>query len=83
MTQDRELQENMNRLLEIAKALFPESVICLITFTAADADPSMSINKIVCNVAHREALEENVSRVMHAFVAAPVVDLTDVVGGMQ
>lgn len=82
-SQDRELTLAMRRILAFARKELPESIICIFSFTQAEDDSAISMNKIATNSLTREMLAENVFAVMSSFVEAQVVDLTDTKGEMH
>jgi hypothetical protein len=82
-SQDRKLTMAMRKVLAYAKQEMPESIICIFSFTQAEDDSVINLNKIACNAQDRMHLQEQVFTVMTNFVAAQVVDLTDTEGTMQ
>lgn len=82
-SQDRELTLAMRRILAYAKQEMPESILVIFSFTQAEDDGGISMNKIATNGNDRAELQAQVFTVMSSFVNAQVVDLTDVKGGMQ
>lgn len=81
--QDRELTLAMRRVLAYAKEQMPGSILCILSFTQAEDDSAINMNKIATNCRDRAELQEQVFTVLTNFVAAQVVDLTDTKGGMQ
>jgi hypothetical protein len=82
-SQDRELTIAMREVLAFAKKRMPESILVIFSFTHAEDDSAINMNKIATNGRDRAELQDQVFTVMTSFVAAQVVDLTDTKGGMQ
>jgi hypothetical protein len=82
-SQDRALSLAMRRVLSYAKDQMPGSILCIISFTECDNAPGTSLQKIACNVEHREELIIQAKAVLDNFGTAPVIDLTDTEGGVQ
>lgn len=82
-SQDRDLTRKMRMILAYAKEQMPESIICIFSFTQAEDDSPISMNKIATNSMDRANLAEMINVVLSAMLSAEVVDLTDTKGGMQ
>ena len=80
---DIAVQHKMRSILEFAKQQLPGSIICIFSFTEAESDPMVCINKVSTNARNREALAEEVTALLEAMKSAEVIDLFDVQGGMQ
>lgn len=82
-SQDRALTLSMRKVLAFAKQEMPESIICIFSFTQAEDESPISMNKIATNSMDRANLADGIATVLEAMLGAEVVDLTDTKGGMQ
>lgn len=82
-SQDRDLTRKMRAILAFAKEQMPESIICIFSFTQAEDDSPISMNKIATNSMDRANPADGIATVLEAMLGAEVVDLTDTKGGMQ
>lgn len=82
-SQDLELTLAMRKVLDFAKRLMPDSHLCILSFTHAEDEPGMSLNKIATNAEDRMVLREEAILILNNFAGAEVLDLRDVQGGMQ
>jgi hypothetical protein len=82
-SQDRDLTRKMRAILAFAKEQMPESIICIFSFTQAEDNSPISMNKVCTNSSDRENLAAGITTVLEAMRVAEVTDLTDVQGGMQ
>lgn len=82
-SQDRALTLSMRKVLAFAKQEMPESIICIFSFTQAENESPISMNKIATNSMDRANLADGIATVLEAMLGAEVVDLTDTKGGMQ
>lgn len=74
---------SMRKILAYAKQEMPESIICIFSFTQAEDDSPISMNKIATNSMDRINLASGIADVLEAMLGAEVVDLTDTKGTMQ
>lgn len=81
--QDLELTHRMRDILTYAKNQLPGSIICIFTFTEAEADAAILLNKVCSNTSAREVMAENIIHMLQNMVEQEMVDLTDTNGTMQ
>lgn len=82
-SQDRALTLSMRKVLAFANQEMPESIICIFSFTQAEDESPISMNKIATNSMDRANLADGIATVLEAMLGAEIVDLTDTKGGMQ
>lgn len=82
-SQDRALTVKMRNVLAYAKQEMPESIICIFSFTQAEDNSPVSLNKVCTNSRDRETLSEGITNVLENMRQAEIVDLTDTKGTMQ
>jgi hypothetical protein len=82
-TQDRALTFKMRAILAYAKEQMPESIICIFSFTQAEDDSPINLNKVATNSQDRETLSQAIIVVLENMRMAEIVDLTDTNGTIQ
>lgn len=82
-SQDRALTLSMRKVLAFAKQEMPGSILCIFSFTQAEDESPISMNKIATNSMDRANLADGIATVLEAMLGAEIVDLTDTKGGMQ
>lgn len=82
-SQDRALTIKMRNILAYAKQEMPDSIICIFSFTQAEDESPINLNKVCTNSRDRETLTEGIINVLENMRQAEIVDLTDTKGTIQ